>query len=113
MAAQGVVWHRDGHPASRRRRVAQQLSAVEDVSDGKDGSAGLSGPKSAVLGMCAPDEELFCNRSGRGVSRAWLAKSLVVMFAVVVVVAVNERANAACDVSAEVRCGGAAQSVTG
>lgn len=61
---------------------------MEDVSDGKDGSAGLSGPKSAVLGMCAPDEELFCNRSGRGASRAWLAKSLVVMFAVVVVVAV-------------------------
>lgn len=85
---------------------------MEDVSDGKDGSAGLSGPKSAVLGMCAPDEELFCNRSGRGASRAWLAKSLVVMFAVVVVVAVSERANAACDVSAEVRCGGAAQSVT-
>lgn len=73
---------------------------MEDVSDGKDGSAGLSGPKSAVLGMCAPDEELFCNRSGRGASRAWLAKSLVVMFAVVVVVGVavtvSERVSECC-----------------
>lgn len=73
---------------------------MEDVSDGKYGSAGLSGPKSAVLGMCAPDEELFCNRSGRGASRAWLAKSLVVMFAVVVVVAVavavSERVSECC-----------------